>query len=263
MSSEKSRDVVPFSELSYDEAKLMRVFASHSEPIGARLASRELSHLGLELSEATVSRLFSKLDTRGYTRPVGRKGRLATREGRRRANSAFRDELTSSQLNKALDIRAVDQLLDLLHTRRGVEGEAAILAAERATPEDLAALRENVEAYEAAVDEQEAFGTLGNDFHRLVLKAAHSPLLETMSTLILNDQADSLEPVLLVITTGHGTTDPAPREHADILRAIERRDGEAAQKALTSHLTRFITEVEEFARANDNDLFERLLKLAR
>lgn len=263
MSSRKSVGITPFSELSRDEAKLMRVFVSHSEPIGARLASRELSDLGLELSEATVSRLFSRLDTRGYTRPVGRKGRLATREGRRRVEEHFRDELTNLQLNKALDIQAVDQLIDLLHTRRGVEGEAAILAAERATPEDLEALRENVKEYEVAVDEQEAFGTLGNDFHRLVLKAAHSPLLETMSAMILNERADLLEPVLLVITTGHGTTGTAPREHAAILEAIERGDGKAAQAALTSHLSRFITEVEEFARTNDNNLFERLLRLAR
>ena len=252
-----------FSELSRDEAKLMRVFVAHTEPIGARLASRELQSQGLSISEATVSRLFSKLDARGYTRAVGRKGRVATAAGRARAEGALRDAATSARLNHALEIQEVDQLIDLLHARRGVEREATALAAERATEEDLAALRANVEQYRTSVAKRGADSSLGNDFHRLLTKAAHSPLLETMAALILNERMDSLEPVLLVITSGHGTIGTAPEEHVAIIEALERRDGAAAQRVLTEHLTRLITEVEEFASANNTELFERLLQLAR
>lgn len=255
--------ITAFTDLSRDEAKLMRVFVSHSEPIGARVASRELSLLGLTLSEATVSRLFAKLDAHGYTRAVGRKGRVATEAGRARASAALRDEITNAQLSRALEIREVDQLLDLLHARRGVERESVMLAAERATEEDLAAIRANVEQYGPAVAAQGAASLLGNEFHRLVMRAAHSPLLETMSGLILHERLESLEPVLLVITGGHGTISSAPKEHVAILEALERRDGAAAQEILTAHLTRLISEVEEFARTSNDALFERLLLLAR
>ncbi|UQN14656.1 FadR/GntR family transcriptional regulator [Gulosibacter sp. ACHW.36C] len=179
------------------------------------------------------------------------------------AEAALRNELASAKLTRALDIQQVEQLIDLLHVRRGVEREAAVLAASRATPEDLADLRANVEQYDNAVAEHGVDSNLGNDFHRLIIKAAHSPLLETLSNLTLNERIDALEPVLFVITKGHGTIGSDPKEHLAILDALERGDVQEADRVQTEHLTRLITEVEEFARTNDAELFQRILQLAR
>lgn len=253
----------PFADLGREEAKLMRIVVQHHEPIGARMAAQHLKELGVSVSEATVSRIFARLDDMGYTRPVGRKGRTATEEGGAAAEAALRDEITNARFQDALDIRELDQLLDLLHARRGVERESVLLAAARASDRDLLALRSNVDQYSRAVQEGRIAGKHGNEFHRLLVDASHSPLLKTMSGLLLGERLEALEPVLVMVTSGHGSVGTAPPEHTAILDALERRDGEAAQRVLDAHLTRLIQEVEDFAERGDPMLITRLLQLPR
>ncbi len=58
-------------------------------PLGARAVSRELALRGVDLSERTVRYHLLHLDERGYTRLVGRSGRVLTERGREEILSAL------------------------------------------------------------------------------------------------------------------------------------------------------------------------------
>lgn len=251
--------VVAPIELSLDEARMLRVFLDADGPLGARLGARELARLGSRLSEATVSRLFGRLDERGLTIPVGRKGRVLTAEGRRAAENALLSERTSTGLTIALDVREIHQLIDFLRVRRGLEQEAVVLAAERATEEDLAELAANIEESDELFRHGDRDYGLSNQFHRMLMVAAHSPLLSAMADIVLSKRLDELSEILVAISSDTQSGRAGVSEHRLLLDALRRRDGQAARSVLIDHLSRLIDQVEEVERKDDARMLERLL----
>ncbi len=85
-------------------------------------------------------------------------------------------------LIRMLDLQQTQlESLDLATTheaRRALEVELTALAAERATPADVAAIRTALDRMAAAMDDDEAFMRADADFHKAVAHAAHNPLLE-------------------------------------------------------------------------------------
>jgi repressor of nif and glnA expression len=60
---------------------ILRVLSQSSEPLGARVLSHNLQDYGIELSERAVRYHLKLMDERGFTRSVGRDGRLITQSG--------------------------------------------------------------------------------------------------------------------------------------------------------------------------------------
>lgn len=255
--------VVAPIELNVDEARMLRVFLEANGPLGARLGARELARLGSQLSEATVSRLFGRLDERGLTAPVGRKGRVLTAEGRRAAENAVLSERTSTGLTIALDVREIHQLIDFLRVRRGLEQEAVVLAAERATEEDLAALAANIEESDKLFQYGDRDFGLSNQFHRMLMAAAHSPLLSAMADIVLSERLDELSEILVAISSATRAGQAGVAEHRLLLEALRRRDGLAARSILNDHLSRLIDQVEDVERKDDAWMLARLLSRRR
>ncbi len=129
-------------------------------------------------------------------------------------------------------------LAQLVEVRRMIEPEAAALAAERATPADLARLRELAEPPdESGLVPQDAVKGLA--FHEAVAEAAHNPavsvLVSTLRVLAQSKvmQADP-EPA-----PGSAPERPEPRmpvDHRAILAAIEARDPDLARRCAQQHL---------------------------
>lgn len=97
-------------------------------------------------------------------------------------------------LARTMDERPMDEsaLEDLVEFRLLLEGQAAQLAAERATSEDLDRIRERLAAYQNAVRRYEAVYEHDVAFHRAVSEATHNRLfLDVIDTLAAVPESDA------------------------------------------------------------------------
>lgn len=68
---------------------ILKVLSESSEPLGSTTIARELESHGFHLSERTVRYHLKITDERGFTRPLGRDGRMLTPEGLDELRSAL------------------------------------------------------------------------------------------------------------------------------------------------------------------------------
>ncbi len=68
---------------------ILRILSQSSEPVGARVISRNLKDDGIELSERAVRYHLKLMDERGFTQSVGRDGRAITLLGREELENAL------------------------------------------------------------------------------------------------------------------------------------------------------------------------------
>lgn len=132
-----------------------------------------------------------------------------------------------------------EDLRHLLEARQAIESEAAELAAARRTPEDLLELETVIsDSREAARHgDIDALAPLSARFHRGVVLAAHNRVLTQLYRPLASDTEHTIR----------DASSPRPMtsfvdEHAEILAAISRGDGEAAFAAARGHLTDVLRE---------------------
>ena len=134
-------------------------------------------------------------------------------------------------------------LLKLFELREIIEVEAAGRAAQRATPQDVAALRRWVEAIETAVARRDHDGLMlaDTEFHRQVVLATGNDVLVHL--------VDSVAHLLREMRYA-STSDPQvlPGQRT-LLAAIEARDSVAARRAMRDHLNRVRVKAETHLRS--------------
>ena len=162
------------------------------------------------VSRTPVREAIKRLQSDGFVEPDGRRG-LALRK---------------------LDHQSVTELYLL---RENLEGMAAALCARHASDAEVEALREMVEADEAALGKKSQtnrFVRTNRLFHQALYRGAHNRyLLEALDRL-------SLHTTLLGSST---LQDKARRrtgiaEHRKIVEAIEKRDSDLARERGTQHI---------------------------
>jgi GntR family transcriptional repressor for pyruvate dehydrogenase complex len=84
--------------------------------------------------------------------------------------------LFAEALAVQLDLTGVSAA-EIMDAQRAIETLGAELAAENATPEDIATLRRLLAEAEAAIDDLDAFTRLSRDFHLAVAEASHNRVL--------------------------------------------------------------------------------------
>jgi DNA-binding GntR family transcriptional regulator len=134
-----------------------------------------------------------------------------------------------------LIVRAFSEqdLTELFYVREALEGMAARLAAENATPSEIAEIRELLEDMETACRRGDlgALRQLTAEFHQLVCRASHNNrLLQLVQTLL-----DSVRQIKASTLYGEGRAAQALQEHRGLLAAIESRDGERAERLAREH----------------------------
>jgi GntR family transcriptional repressor for pyruvate dehydrogenase complex len=115
-----------------------------------------------------------------------------------------------------------------------IEGGSAALAAERATPEQCAAIADEVSNLYAAVSDPQLFLVHDLRFHRAIGEASGNPLLATMVAQLTEasfERARQRPPLASV----DGLRDAAAR-HRRIYRAIRDHDPERARLEMQAHL---------------------------
>lgn len=128
--------------------------------------------------------------------------------------------------------RSPDEILDLYDTRLVLEATVARVAAERRTDHDVRLLRWNLQhADDVSADDSDAMVEANQQLHRAVWRASHNESL-----------IDLLERLHLHLARYPGTTlsspgrwDTARAQHAELVDAIERRDGGAAHSIAERH----------------------------
>lgn len=132
-------------------------------------------------------------------------------------------------------------LYDLLEVRLVLEGEAARLAAVRATQADLIMIRRRFEAMQAAPADEagaglEAQARLDHDFHGAICDASHNPVLvntlASMSDLTLGSVFASV--CNLYHRPAHKRV--LDRQHQRLYEAIVGRDAERAERVARAHV---------------------------
>lgn len=135
--------------------------------------------------------------------------------------------------NKSVNSLHKWAVLDLLEVRESLEGQAAALAATRATPEDL----ENIEYHTLKVENQAKIGRTyfqeNSNFHVAIARSAHNVvLIESVRHLI--GQLRFYREYLMRRVKDMPDRDVA--EHRAILRAIREKDPEQARAAVVAHI---------------------------
>ena len=124
------------------------------------------------------------------------------------------------------------EILDIYEVRITLEGAAAKAAAERATEFDRAQLRAAQRAMLELADEPAAKAAVNRRFHEAIWTASHNPtlvdLLHRLNVHLIRYPSTTL--------TYRDRWDAVLREHEELLRAIEARDGEAARRIAEHHM---------------------------
>ena len=129
----------------------------------------------------------------------------------------------------------------MLELRIGVETEAASLAAQRRTAQNLGVMRDALDAFTQAVEAGRDAVSADFQFHQEIARATQNPhftsLMATLGTMII--PRARLDPSRLSGPPDEERLAYLRRvnaEHLSILDAIENQDGEAARAAMRTHL---------------------------
>lgn len=123
-------------------------------------------------------------------------------------------------------------LTELVEARRPIETMLGLLAAERATVEDFADMRESIECLEIAAQRPDAsFLRFDHRFHYQVGRAARSEMLALYQHQILS----AIAVVLHEYELYHEDRELVIRTHREMLSAIEARDSEWVLAATDRH----------------------------
>jgi DNA-binding FadR family transcriptional regulator len=122
----------------------------------------------------------------------------------------------------------------LREARVFLEAGTARMAAERATPADVATLRACVEAQRAPLPRLERFLSDDMAFHREVARIGGNPIFPAVVEAVFQWAGTDYRPLV----RAPGAEMLTLAEHTRLVDAIEARDADAAEAAMRAHLTR-------------------------
>jgi DNA-binding FadR family transcriptional regulator len=151
------------------------------------------------------------------------------------------------------DLESIDEVLQVLELRRGIEVEAAGLAALRRTEEDIARMQERLAALDAAVEAGGYGAEEDFAFHRAILVATqnsyYARLFDTFGSAMVPRQWARLDRMTPAERLKHAAR--MRREHHAIFSAIQQGDEAAARKNLRNHLTKSAARFEDLRQQTD------------
>lgn len=146
--------------------------------------------------------------------------------------------LESSSRSVRVPVMRLDELRDVERFRILIEGEAASIAAERATDADMLAIEQAAARVDKAYrsNKIERFLTSNQEFHFTVYRAAHNDLLQSLIEQLWLQVGPHLGYVVESMQ-GMDLSELVDLEpHNKLVEAIRARDPEAARKALALDL---------------------------
>ncbi|MCF8208756.1 MAG: FCD domain-containing protein [Rhodoferax sp.] len=205
----------------------LRILEGSLKP-GDRLPAER--HLAVEfsVSRPTLREAIQKLVSKGL---------LFTRHG---GGTVVTDRLEATFADPWQDMLRGHPLLqsDLLEFRHMLEGEAARLAAERATEADIARIDAAFEALEVAYDTDSLQDCIDQDvvFHQAIAEASHNAMIGHLTASLMRVVHDHVADNL---THLHATPEQWLRireQHRAIWRAVRQHNAAAASRVAREHI---------------------------
>ncbi|MGM8365223.1 FadR/GntR family transcriptional regulator [Virgibacillus sp. W0181] len=137
----------------------------------------------------------------------------------------------------AFEITNIDQLYDLLEMRTIIESEAAFLAAQRATSDDLSEIKNALDRFSITMEDESSIGSEPDlEFHHEIVKASKNPfLLQSVSN--LRDLYKRTLHYSLKQNLGlKRKRDQIFQEHINIYESIAKKDDASAAYHMRTHL---------------------------
>ena len=131
-------------------------------------------------------------------------------------------------------------MLELMEVRKGLEVEAATLAASRRQPKDLEEIDRTVQSMRQSLHDHEAYTRLDVEFHLLIAKASHNEMMVCLVESIRDALRNTISAGL------RSRNDPAELEtlqetHEKLLETLRQGDVEKARLTMTRHFDEAIT----------------------
>jgi DNA-binding GntR family transcriptional regulator len=140
------------------------------------------------------------------------------------------------QPNRGAQVRAfsVEEAERILQVREVLEGLAAAIAAEQATPAQLSELRNIIVEMEQTLATDDLLGHLPlvGRFHQCIIEAAGNEFIDQFLDMLRAPLIRHQFRVILV----PGRKDESLTEHRQILGYLERRDAAGAEQAMRRHI---------------------------
>ncbi len=193
---------------------------------GDKLPSEHQICQSFQVSRPTVREALMRLHADGL---------VTTRQG----SGTFVQKRPSGHLTRLANVSDIAGMLRSLEVRIALEGQAAALAAQRRTPEQMETISAALAALQAAFEGSDIPARADFAFHRAVAKASGNALFADLLEM-LHEPIEHAMTVALSITRA-GSRERARRvveEHEAIAEAISRSDAEAAGLTMRYHLHR-------------------------
>jgi DNA-binding FadR family transcriptional regulator len=182
---------------------------------GDRLPPERELMAGLQVGRSSIREAIGHMQARGIV------------EIRRGSGTYLKRPVTENTVYMPLSIASQrDGLLQTLEVRRGLECEASVLAAKRATREDIEEMRAALETMEAVHLREGTAGEADLVFHLSIYKAAGNPLFEQL----LGQMREAFESFFSIPFNRPDFARDSFEFHRMLFDAIARRDPESARQ---------------------------------
>jgi GntR family transcriptional repressor for pyruvate dehydrogenase complex len=193
---------------------------------GERLMTeRELAQT-LQVSRPVVREAINKLVNIGL---------IEQRQGQGTFVTSLDDSVHKNPLAAVVEGRNVS-LLDLLEVRLELECNAATMAAQRATTEDIAGLESSLNQMIAEIKRGELGAHADVSFHMAISYATKNMvqiyIMKTFYDLMFFGIKENLEGLY----AEPGNLDRIMKQHTDVFQCIRRHDPDAADEAMKQHI---------------------------
>jgi len=221
---------------TYIPVQAPKVFERVAVQIEQRILDGEL-HSGDRLpTERELAEQFqvSRTAVREALKILAQKGLVDMRPGRGTividgAHEALQHSLG---LVMRLKLGEVGGSNSLVEVREILEVEIAALAAERATEQEIAAMREAVQVMDESLDNADAFIAADNRFHEALAQATQNALILTLVRSIVNLLSEQRKQIFATA----GGPQRGQVHHKSILASVIKHDPAAARAAMRAHL---------------------------
>ncbi len=195
---------------------------------GDRLPSERVLALELGVSRPTLREAIQKLVSKDW---------LTTRHG---GGTVVTDRLQASFSDPWQEMLKGHPLLqsDMLEFRHMLEGEAALLAAERATDADIARIDAAFAALEAAYDSDDMQACIDTDvaFHQAIAEASHNAMIGHLSASLMRVVHGHVADNLVHMHASPKQWNHIRAQHRATWEAVRCHEPEAAKRAASEHI---------------------------
>lgn len=213
----------------------VRLYEQIASAIRARIIAGELKQGERLPNERDIASNYgvSRNVVREAIRALAKDGLVSVRQGSGTYIADGTSRALGDSLELALSVGGLQRnLANLIEIRQIIEPTVAGLAADRASPAEIAELKAEVGVMERAFDDVEAFIAADHRFHVAIAKSTQNELVPMLLFPIVDVLNEQRKRLFFIKESARN----AQAFHHRILEAIERHDHNAAVEAMRGHL---------------------------